>query len=293
MLDDVVDYLVCPICAGEMAVAGATLRCPDGHSFDIARQGYANLLPGGARPHAADTAAMIQAREEFLGAGHFAALADLLADRAAASVRGAGGCVVDVGAGTGYFLATVLNRLSDHVGLAVDLSKHAARRAARAHPRIGAAVCDAWRPLPVRSGAASLVLNVCAPRNGAEFRRVLRPGGALLVATPAADHLVELVEPLGLLSVDPRKGERVGAALDDHFETIGHTAYETGLRLARHEVEALVRMGPSAYHVDPAELADRVAALPEPVAVTASFTVTTMKRRYHRPRLPARDGPGS
>ncbi len=90
--------------------------------------------------------------------------------------------------------------------------------AARAHRRIGAVGCDAWRPLPVADAAAGLVLNVFAPRDGAELRRILRPDGALLLVTPAADHLAELIGPLGLLSVDERKPERLADKLGPYFE---------------------------------------------------------------------------
>ena len=63
------------------------------------------------------------------------------------------GCVLDLGAGTGWYLARVLDRLPGRSGLALDLSRHALRRAARAHARIGAVAADAWGPLPVRDAA--------------------------------------------------------------------------------------------------------------------------------------------
>src|SRR5688572_20694208 len=121
------------------------------------------------------------------------------------------GCILDLGAGTGWYLARVLERLPGRQGLALDLSKHALRRAARAHPRIGAVACDAWAPLPLRDGVAALVLSVFAPRDGAEIARVLRPGGALVVVTPTDRHLEPLVSKLGLLTVDERKEERIDA----------------------------------------------------------------------------------
>src|SRR5437763_1017493 len=77
--------------------------------------------------------------------------------------------------------------LADHpgaTGLALDVSKYALRRAAKAHPRAGAAACDAWQGLPMRERTASVLLNVFAPRDGAEFHRVLRADGALIVAGP-------------------------------------------------------------------------------------------------------------
>jgi 23S rRNA (guanine745-N1)-methyltransferase len=272
--DAVAACLACPYCAGPLGRAGAALRCPAGHSFDVARQGYVALLPRGSRGAGGDAAGMVAARDRFLAAGHYAPLTRLLAGAAA----GAGpGAVLDVGAGTGHHLAAVLDALPGRPGVALDLSRYAARRAARAHPRAGAVVADAWRALPVRTGVAGLVLDVFSPRNGAETARVLGPGGTLLVVTPAGDHLAELVGPLGLLTVDERKDERLAGALAPHLELVERTAHRWPLTLSRADAVAAAAMGPSAHHLATEDLGRRVGALPDPVRATASVLLT----RYH------------
>jgi 23S rRNA (guanine745-N1)-methyltransferase len=168
---------------------------------------------------------------------------------------------------------------ADAVGLALDVSKPALRRAARAHPRAGAALCDTWETLPLADGSTALLLNVFAPRNGPEFRRVLRPDGLLLVVTPATGHLAELVERLDLLRVDPAKADRVASSLAGHFDLAGQTSHTHALQLSRREVKTLVGMGPSAWHLDPARLTGRIEALPEPVAVTAAVEVGSYRPR--------------
>ena len=85
------------------------------------------------------------------------------------------GCIVDLGAGTGWYLARALERLRGTTGLALDVSKPALRRAARAHPSLAAVACDAWGPLPLRDGGVAAVLDIFAPRNAAEIARVLVP----------------------------------------------------------------------------------------------------------------------
>jgi 23S rRNA (guanine745-N1)-methyltransferase len=272
MLADVLACLRCPGCGEALHEAGRSLRCPAGHAYDIARQGYASLLTGGGGAHTGDSAAMVAARADFLRRGHFGPLADLVADRAAA-LAPAGGCVLDAGAGTGYYLASVLDRLPGRCGVALDVSKHALRRAARAHPRAGALAWDVWRPLPVRTGAVAVLLDVFAPRNAAEFHRVLRPDGVLIVVTPADHHLRELVGPLELISVDQRKDERLAGSLDRRFAPAGHWPLEVRLRLSHTEAAALVRMGPSARHADPEALRAKISSLAEPVGVTAAFDV--------------------
>ncbi|WP_432959018.1 methyltransferase domain-containing protein [Micromonospora haikouensis] len=187
--------------------------------------------------------------------------------------------VVDAGAGTGRHLAAVLAALPDAVGLALDVSKPALRRAARAHPRAAAALADTWRRLPLADGSVSVLLDVFAPRNGAEFRRVLHPAGVLLVVTPAEDHLAELVDALGLLKVDPDKADRVAGSLADHFDRAAESVLRARLELTGPEVATLVGMGPSARHTDPAVLAARIAALPEPVGVTLAVRLGVYRPR--------------
>ncbi|GLX00346.1 putative RNA methyltransferase [Microtetraspora sp. NBRC 16547] len=272
MLADVIDHLICPVCRERLTLAGGTVRCERGHNFDVARQGYVSMLTGSAVPGTADTPAMVAARADFLAAGHYAPLADRLARLCADAA-----VVADAGAGTGYYLAHALPERA--AGIALDVSRHAIKRAARAHPRIGAVVADVWRPLPVRDASVDVLLNVFAPRNPAEFARVLRPEGTLVVVTPAAGHLRPLVERLGLLSVDEDKERRLEAALGDLFTRTGRDDVEITLALPHPAVEAVVGMGPSAWHTDPGTLADRVRALPDPVRVTASFQITTWTRQ--------------
>jgi 23S rRNA (guanine745-N1)-methyltransferase len=295
-LDRALPLLRCPHCGATLARApggaAATVRCSAGHSFDIARQGYLSLLAGDGSPHAGDTAEMVAARQRFLAAGHFERLAEAVASAVAevaevAAAPGQPAYVVDLGAGTGWYLAGLLARLPRAMGLALDISKPALRRAARAHPRIAAVACDAWRPLPVRHGVAAVVLNVFAPRNGEEIARVLRPGGVAVVVTPAPDHLSQLAEPLGLLAVDERKDEHLAGRLAPALEIADRTELRWPLRLDHSAARDLAAMGPSAFHVSSAELDERVAALAQPVEVTAAVTLTLATAAGPRARPPA------
>lgn len=269
---EVVRLLRCPVCGHPLAMHDRTLRCDSGHSFDIARHGYVTLVAGRGRAKGlpGDTPAMVAAREAFLTAGHYRWLADAVAARAG------GGVVVDAGAGTGYYLAAVLER-TPGLGVAIDSSGHALRRAVRAHPAIGAVRADLWRDLPLSDEVADVVLNVFAPRNAAEFRRVLRPRGRLIVVTPERRHLAELVGRLDLLTVDEDKGRRLVESLGRWFTVADSERYDVQLRLDHGAVRSMVAMGPSAWHTDPETVAARIHQLPTPVTVTASCRVTTWR----------------
>ncbi len=312
MLPELVGALACPRCHQPLVQSAGTLRCAQGHSYDIARQGYVTLRPGAGPRHDGDDAAMVAARVELLGSGAYDRLATRVAEIAADAYPGTG-VVVDAGGGTGAYLARVLDRLAglegqaaaagsagpalervegtdgrprhqrDHqprpVGLVLDSSPYALRRAARAHPSIGAVGCDLWQRWPVRDATAGLVLGVFAPRNGPETRRVLRADGTLVLVTPAPGHLAELVPALALLDVDERKAERVARALEPYLRRESDGLYEERLRLSRHQVATLAAMGPSARHVDPAALSARVGVLAEPVSVTVSMRIGRWTRR--------------
>jgi 23S rRNA (guanine745-N1)-methyltransferase len=265
MLGDIADLLICPVCGGDLVLGDGVMRCPDGHGFDVARQGYVSLLTGSRAPGTADTPAMVAARQEFLGQGHYAPLALRLAETVR---RGPSEVVLDAGAGTGYYLARAITGR----GIALDVSKHALKRAARAHERIGAVVADVWRPLPIRDASVDVVINVFAPRNGPEFARVLRPGGRLVVVTPGPDHLAPLVDELGLLTVDGEKGRRVTESLRGLFTETENSTWTFPIELGPEAIETVVGMGPNAWHSDPAAIRRRI---PDSLTVTASFSMST------------------
>jgi 23S rRNA (guanine745-N1)-methyltransferase len=277
-LADVARYLRCPVCAEPVLVGGGRVSCERGHSFDIARQGYVTLAGGRGPRVTGDSAAMVMAREAFLAGGFYQPVADAVAGLAVELEPGDAGLVVDLAGGTGYYLARVLDKLPGRTGTCLDLSPAALRRAARAHPRAVALGADAWQPLPLADGAAALVLNVFGPRNAAETRRVLTPGGALIVASPGPDHHRELRPALGLIGIDERKADRLADAYRD-FTAGPATPVRYQLRRSHPDLTALVSMGPSARHISPDELAARVAALPAPVPVTVDVQVRSYARK--------------
>jgi 23S rRNA (guanine745-N1)-methyltransferase len=268
-----VALLACPMCRAALTALpdDRGLRCASGHAFDRARQGHVTLQPPVRRPVPGDSAPMVADRAAFLGAGHYDGVTAALTDAVLAD--GPPHALLDLGGGTGHHLAAILDRAPDAVGVVLDASPYAARRAARAHPRAMAVVADSWSRLPVRDGVLDRVLVVFAPRNGPEIARVLQPDGRLVVVTPAADHLAELVGPLGLLRVYPRKAERTATTLEPFLRPAGAATHRQTLDLDRAAVEVLVGMGPHARHLVRDDLHARLQGLPERIPVTVSVEV--------------------
>lgn len=298
------DLLACPECALPLAADAHTLRCAHGHTFDIARQGYVSLLTGASTKMTGDTPAMLDARAGFQAAGHFEPIASALARAArrgrrpgapgatatafsalrladsllADSARSPGTGVLEIGAGTGYYLAAVLDAMPGARGIALDVSKPAVKRSARAHGRAGAVLADAWRGLPVRDGSMGVVLSVFAPRNADEVARVLAGDGRFVVVTPTPRHLSELIEPLEMVRVDSAKQQRLTESLGGRFELLDRARVEYSMPLTHSDIAAVAGMGPSAFHAAEDRSA-RIAALPDPFPVTAAVTVSSYRRR--------------
>ncbi len=265
--DDLLPVLACPVCREPLARTGSgQAGCANGHRFDEAKQGHLTLLPAKRRALTADTPEMVDARIRFLGRGHYAPV-----ERALAAVVGATeapGVVLDVGAGPGTYLAHALDAdgADGRLGVALDLSAVAVRRAARVHARAGAVVGDVTERLPVVDAAAAVVLDVFAPRNQREYARVLHADGVLVVVTPRTGHLAELAE--ATISVDPEKERRLHDSLTPSFVQRSSEDLTWTMDLSAADVHDVVHMGPSHHHVAP----DAVFA---PTTVTAAVTVST------------------
>jgi 23S rRNA (guanine745-N1)-methyltransferase len=191
---------------------------------------------------------MIEARRVFFEAGGFRAVTTALAT-VVEQVCTTRACswLLDVGAGTGDHSAGVLDRLAGGHGVAVDVSRHALATAARRHPRLAAVGADVWAGLPVRSSTVDVVLVAFAPRNGTEMHRVLRPDGRLVVLTPAAEHLRELLIHTSV-GIDAHKHERLNRQLRRHFALEQRLRVTDRVHLREDAGAALYRMGPWARH---------------------------------------------
>ncbi|MDO5699777.1 MAG: 23S rRNA methyltransferase [Dermatophilus congolensis] len=245
--------LACPHCREPLPLARRERRiaCPAGHGFDLAKRGYVSLLSGrGRHGLVADDGAMVAARLEVQTAGLYSPIRDALAEAArAAAVEGLPeGGLLDVGGGPGYYSIAVLESGVASYGVTFDLSSYAARRAARAHAGLVSVVADVWERWPLGSATASVALVVFAPRNPAELARVLAPGGVAIVVTPLPHHLSELRDS-GMLTVDPRKDERLAEQFAD-FDVFAEQQVEARIPVTARQAAAIVGMGPSAHHTD-------------------------------------------
>ncbi len=241
-----------------------------------------NLLTGSGTKFVPDTAAMVAARDSFLEAGHYQPLAEALSTRIGQFLGAEEGkdpaLVVDAGTGTGWYLQQILATLPTPVAaVGLDISKFALRRAARRNPQAMNVVWDLWQPLPLQDAVADVVLVIFAPRNAAEFARVLKPSGTLVVVTPLPTHLADIARDAGMLGIQAGKEEALQASLAEHFVPASVTELEVALELSPADVEHVALMGPAGHHLKGPDVAQRVAHLPVLTRATAAFRISMFR----------------
>lgn len=287
MLSHIIDVLADPIDGSPLRGVDDFTRLvsESGHSYDVARQGYVTLAGGAGLRYSGDDAEMISARETFLTGGHFAPFVEAIAD-AVHDVLDAGEVaddatpvICEIGAGTGYYLSHTLDSVAGSRGIGIDVSVHAAKHLARCHPRVGAVVADAWARLPIQSESVDAITVIFAPRNAAEFARILKPKGQVIVLTADTGHLAELREPLGIIDVEEGKVERMIEQAAGHLQSVGNSEpVEFEMMLDQQSIASQIGMSPSARHLKPEALAARIQALPEQMKVTARARITRLGR---------------
>lgn len=245
----------CPVCGLDLGVASGTARCGNAHAYDVAREGYVNLLlaqhrrsrdPGYSRE-------MLAARRLVFDTGLYRPLADelgaLVLGHLAAGPPGAGPVVLDAGCGEGYYLRRLRSAAPTGVVRAgLDISKHGVRMAARLDPGGRYAVAGTHR-MPVGDGTVAVLLTHFSPVSPDDFRRVVAPGGTVLVGGPGPDHL----GAIKALLYDHPVPSAPTPALDgiDGFEPAGthrltHPLHVVGATT----VAALLAMTPWAWSAD-------------------------------------------
>lgn len=236
--------LLCPVCHQPLTRQEHSCRCPGGHSFDIARQGYVNLLPVQQKRslHPGDTREQVLSRRAFLDAGFYAPIVEALT--AAAKEFEAYGPVLDVGCGEGYYSARLAASLDAEL-TGVDISKEAVRCAAARYKQ-AQWLCASAARLPFPAASAGTVTSLFALTVPEEFHRCLKPGGLYFQVIAAEDHL------LGLKSIIyPELHHKEKNILPDFpgFARLASIPIRFSFTVEGEQVQNLLAMTPHLYRV--------------------------------------------
>ncbi|MGA1372629.1 MAG: putative RNA methyltransferase [Pseudomonadales bacterium] len=263
--------IICPVCRAPLAREERRWACLSGHDFDVAREGYVNLLPVQHRKsrEPGDAEAMVRARRDFLSTGHYQPLRDtvlsLLRELAPASL-------LDIGCGEGYYTEAMATVVPQVIGL--DIAKPAIRLAARRCKGPIWLVAGGAR-LPVGDASVDMITSLFSPLPVEEMARVLTPKGLLLVVTPAPLHLASVREALfdRVIAHEPEKFLR---ALSPQFICANRIDITFELTLSQAALRQLLLMTPYVWRAR----AERRAALEARPALetAAAFTLFVLRK---------------
>ncbi|MGK9172998.1 23S rRNA (guanine(745)-N(1))-methyltransferase [Yokenella regensburgei] len=265
----------CPLCHAPLHRSVNSFSCVNRHQFDIAKEGYVNLLPVQHKRSRdpGDSAEMMQARRAFLDAGHYQPLRDAIAAKLDKFLPECAEALLDIGCGEGYytraFASVAASRGAKMVGL--DVSKAAIRAAAKRYPEAMFCVASSHR-LPFKESSIDAVVRIYAPCKAEELKRVVKPEGIIITASPGPRHLLALK---GLIYQEvqlhaPDAGEIEG------FEVIEQQSIAYEMSLTGKEAVALLQMTPFAWRARP-EVWEALAGKAQFTCET-DFTVHCLRR---------------
>ena len=234
--------LICPLCGEVLNKTDHSYLCPNRHSFDIARQGYVNLLPVQQKRslQPGDTKEQVQSRRAFLDGGFYAPIAEALCNLA----KGYTGPILDIGCGEGYYSSRLQEKMGTEL-IGLDISKEAVRFAA-ARYKSAQWLCASAARLPVSDNSVGLVTSLFALTIPEEFRRVLRPDGAYIQVLAAEDHLMGLKS---IIYPELKHKEKDSVPEIPGFRLVESRALRFDFTVEGQQVQNLLSMTPHVYRI--------------------------------------------
>ena len=254
--------LQCPVCRDPLLLSADGYQCSRMHTFDAARQGYVNFLLAHKKhsKEPGDSPEMIKSRRRFLDLGLYDRVSDGINEAVAHGLpqqeEGRVFIVLDAGCGEGFYLKRLKEALARRIAEAfpvdyygIDISKYAVRTATQRDKTMSwfvASIVD----LPFASASLDIVLNVFSPPAFAEFSRVLRKSGELVVASPGPRHLNGLRE-----IIYPNAREHAPSAMVEQAKGLFSLAAETRVNYPielknKAEIMDLLAMTPYFWNID-------------------------------------------
>lgn len=245
-------YYRCPICNANLELDGQSMICPSRHTFDIAKQGYLNLLMKKKTFDNYDKISF-QSRKIILEKGYYNHVLEVVAEL----LRYTESCtsVLDVGCGEGFY-SRKLSAMTGKDIVAFDISKESVQIAAKAdlEHHVSWFVGD-LSDLPIADSAIDCILNIFTPANYGEFQRVLSDNGMLIKVVPGSDHLIEFRRLVrDRLRNKDFSNEQVVECFQDNFSLISRTKVSKTFELPEEDCRIFAEMTPLFFNVDKQQL---------------------------------------
>lgn len=242
LMNENITLFACPICTTQMHVREhGSLVCAENHSFDVAKQGYVNMMTHAATSKYSKE--LFESRKAIIESGIY----DLLEEKIAEKIAGAK-TVLDTGCGEGSHLARIMTQLDGAVGVGIDIAKEGILTAARHYSEQIWCVGDLAKS-PYSEASFDAILNILSPANYGEFKRLLTPGGCVVKVVPQSGYLQEL---RAQLYADSEKETYSNAQTVERFNESFADVYVERLTytmpLTAELIPALLEMTPMGWH---------------------------------------------
>lgn len=286
---------ICPICQAPLAAdngdnaSNPRFCCRNNHSFDLAKQGYLNLLPVQQKRSKApgDDKSMVQARHSFLQAGYYEPLAKRISQLILSNPslnESLEPNFLDAGCGEGYYSEFLLNQWHSTYpdkplsAYGMDISKPAIQAACRRSKQVYWSVAS-LKAIPLQAHCIDLALSVFAPIPHQSLQRVLKQDGLLLVISAGNNHLESLKRVL--YDETPNFAEdKIIRQLGDEWDLLKQEKLAYAFQLEQAEaIQTLCAMTPHFWRVSPAKKAQlsELATL----RCEADFLITLWRKKHH------------
>ncbi|MEK4231032.1 putative RNA methyltransferase [Solibacillus sp. FSL H8-0538] len=235
----------CPICAQAMTVSEeGKMSCASNHSFDIAKQGYINLMhrPAGSMY----SKELFEARQQIIVSG----LYDTMQQTIASLIEGEAPVILDTGCGEGSHLQRICTKLENSVGVGIDIAKEGILAAAKFYEGLIWCVGDLANS-PYNAQSFDTILNILSPANYEEFKRLLKPGGKVIKVVPQAGYLKELrAQAFADSEKESYSNEQTVERFKESFDRVAVTRITYTMPLEVSLVPKLLEMTPMGWHIE-------------------------------------------
>ena len=231
---------LCPKCKKELKIVGRSYVCEDGHQYDIAKEGYVNLILANQKnsKEPGDPKESLVSRRAFLYAGYYETLSNAL--NAVVKQYVGSGAFLDAGCGVGYYLERMIADCPNLDYYAVDIAKEGVKMCSKKNKQAHCAVASVFH-LPLADASLDGLMSVFCPYSAEEFSRIVKEGGYVISVTPGKRHLYEMKE---IVYDNPYENDEAGYTLPD-FECVERIKVTNTINLrSKQDIEALWTMTP-------------------------------------------------
>lgn len=268
--------LICPICGKQLITGEKSLTCIKRHSFDIAKQGYVNLLPVQNKKslHPGDTKEMLSARREFLNSGIYQPICKSVTQIVSRLMQNQKQPqIVDIGCGEGYYTTAIKNTVANSSCIGIDISKDAVKMACSRNKEIVWVVATAGC-LPVADNSTNLITAMFSLISKEEYTRILKKGGYIVEVIAGNNHLIELKQ---IIYDEVYKQNKKPAYIGNDFKEVSCIEQEFSFTLDNPQLKNLLMMTPHLWRIK-RENREKLEKT-ESLTLTAHYWVRVLRKR--------------